>query len=159
MSLLLVCLLSSLFRPYFPLAMASGGTPLQPPPQPPPSISSLKSWAQVASSGPRPFDSSPLQNPPLLAKLKSSTSEFVCFDSDALAHAQSKFQHSLFGKFFGKPSLFDQVKTFLTIKWAEFGEVFISNFPNGFLLIRCASHSIMQHLLCDGPWTINGIIL
>lgn len=77
----------------------------------------------------------------------------------SLLVALSKFQHSLFGKFFGKPPPFDQVKTFLKTKRAEFGKVFISDLPNGFLLIRCASHSIMQHLLCDDPWTINGIIL
>lgn len=41
----------------------------------------------------------------------------------------------------------------------EFGEVTISDLPNGFLLIRCSSHEIMQRILMGGPWSINRIIL
>lgn len=48
---------------------------------------------------------------------------------------------------------------FLLAKWAEVGEVLISDLPNGFLLIRCGSHDVMQHLLTNVPWSINGIIL
>ncbi|XP_039141982.1 uncharacterized protein LOC120279183 [Dioscorea cayenensis subsp. rotundata] len=135
--------------------MASGGHaphPVVPPDRP-------QSWAQVASSNPHSSDTSPLQNPLLLAKLKSSTSQFVRIDGDALARAHLKFQNSLFGKFFGKPPPFDQVKAFLSAKWSQFGEVLISDLPNGFLLLRCDSHDTLKHLLCDGPWSINGIIL
>lgn len=63
------------------------------------------------------------------------------------------------GKFFGKPPPFDQVKASLMVKWAEIGEVLILNLPNEFLLIWCATQDVVQHLLLDGPWSINGIIL
>ncbi|XP_039146854.1 uncharacterized protein LOC120284117 [Dioscorea cayenensis subsp. rotundata] len=35
----------------------------------------------------------------------------------------------------------------------------ISNMPNGFFLIRCASHDVMQKILCGGPWTVDGLTL
>lgn len=35
----------------------------------------------------------------------------------------------------------------------------ISELPNNFFLIRCATKLVMQLLLQDGLWTINGIIL
>ncbi|XP_039136393.1 uncharacterized protein LOC120273757 [Dioscorea cayenensis subsp. rotundata] len=60
--------------------------------------------------------------------------------------------------FFGKPPTFDQVKLILLSKWTDIGEVQIFDLPNGFLLIRCVSQAVMQRLLQDGPWTINGII-
>lgn len=92
--------------------MASGGhaPQLSPPPNHP------QSWVQVASSNPHSSDTSPLQNSLLLAKLKSSTSEFVQIDGDALTYAHLKFQNLLFGKFFGKPPPFEQVKAYLSAK-------------------------------------------
>lgn len=47
-----------------------------------------------------------------------------------------RFQNALYGKFFGKPPPFQQVKMFLTAKWPKIGEVLIFNLSNGFLLIR-----------------------
>lgn len=44
-------------------------------------------------------------------------------------------------------------------KWEEHGEIMISDLPNGFLLTRCPSHSVMQKLLADGPWSLNGLLL
>lgn len=41
----------------------------------------------------------------------------------------------------------------------EVGDLQILNLPDGFLLIRCASHNVMQHFLIDGPWSINGLTL
>lgn len=70
-----------------------------------------------------------------------------------------KFKHALYGKLFGKLPSFDQVKSMLLTRWSEFGEIFISDLPNGFLLIRCSTKKAMQHLLIDGPWSVNGIIL
>lgn len=45
------------------------------------------------------------------------------------------------------------------VKWAKIGEVSIFNLLNGFILIRCGSHEVMQCLFIGGPWSINGIIL
>lgn len=70
-----------------------------------------------------------------------------------------RFQHSLYGKFFGKPPPFEQVKLSLLAKWADIGEVSISDLPNGLLLIRCDSHNVKQRILVEGPWSINGIVL
>lgn len=118
-----------------------------------------QSWAQVVAASARDLDNSPLHNRAILAKLKDSTSEFIRFDGDTMARAHLKFQNSLYGKFFGKPHPFEQVKSFLYAKWIEYGEVSIFDLPNGYLLIRCGSHQTMQKLLTKGPWSINGIIL
>ncbi|XP_039144885.1 uncharacterized protein LOC120282194 [Dioscorea cayenensis subsp. rotundata] len=135
--------------------MASGGqaptsgTPRAPHP----------SWAQLSSKVTPTLDSSPLHNPTVLNKLKASTSEYIKVDNDTLSRVQLRFQHSLIGKFFGKPPSFDQVKSILLKKWENLGEIQISDLPNGFLLIRCPDQIVLQCLLSDGPWTINGIIL
>lgn len=92
-------------------------------------------------------------------KLKETTSDFIRLDGDALSRARRRFQNALHGMFFGKPSPFEPVKIFLMAKWVEIGEVLISDFPNGFLLIPCGSHEVMQHLFLDGPCSINVIIL
>ncbi|XP_039140407.1 uncharacterized protein LOC120277614 [Dioscorea cayenensis subsp. rotundata] len=135
--------------------MASGGqipqtTPLHPSPP---------SWAQIASKVTTTQESSPLHNPAILNKLKETTSDFIKLDNDTLNRARLRFQHFLFGKFFGKPPLFEQVKTILLKKWEKIGEILISDLPNGFILIRCANNTVLQRLLSEGPWTINVIIL
>ncbi|XP_039121328.1 uncharacterized protein LOC120258056 [Dioscorea cayenensis subsp. rotundata] len=135
--------------------MASGGQFPQSLPRP----HSTQSWAQVASSSSRTPAPSPLHNPDLLVKLKNSSPTFVKFDGDSLSRAHQRFQHALFGKFFGKPPPFEQVKKSLMDKWAFVGELQISDLPNGFLLIRCPSHDASQHLLTNGPWSINGLTL
>ncbi|XP_039123445.1 uncharacterized protein LOC120260068 [Dioscorea cayenensis subsp. rotundata] len=94
-----------------------------------------------------------------LNKLKENTSDFVKLDSDALDRARLRFQYSLFGKFFGKPPAFEQVKNILLKKWENIGEILISDLPNGFILLRCPNQTVLQRLLSEGPWTINGIIL
>lgn len=135
--------------------MASGGsTPTTVPIHPSP-----PSWAQIASKHTTTQESSPLHNPAVLQKLKESTSDFIKLDNDTLSRARLRFQHSLFGKFFGKPPLFEQVKNILLKKWEHIGEIHISDLPNGFILIRCSNQSELQRLLSEGPWTINGIIL
>lgn len=129
----------------------------------PPTSSSFPSqqklWAQAASSSSLAFDNSPIHNMQILNKIKESTSSFVRVDDDALTRAHMRFQHALYEKLFGKPPPFDQVKAPLCAKWADIGEVFISDLPNGFILIRCTSHLVSQGLLTEGPWSINGIIL
>ncbi|XP_039130817.1 uncharacterized protein LOC120267186 [Dioscorea cayenensis subsp. rotundata] len=114
-----------------------------------------RSWAQIASQATRTIVGSPLYNSEILGKIKASSSQFVRVDNEELDRARMKFQNSLYGKFFGKPPSFEQVKLILMAKWADLGEVCISDLPNGFLLIRCGSHSVMQKLLQDGPWSIN----
>lgn len=135
--------------------MASGGQNNSPANQRPPP----PTWAQIASKINPTQASSPLHNPKVLNKLKESTSEFVKIDHDTLSRARLRFQHSLFGKFFGKPPPFEQVKDILLKKWENLGEILISDLPNGFLLIRCPEQSVLQRLIAVGPWTINGIIL
>lgn len=44
-------------------------------------------------------------------------------------------------------------------KWVDVDKVQIFDLPNGFLLIRCASDIVMQWLLLEVSWSINGIIL
>ncbi|XP_039146855.1 uncharacterized protein LOC120284118 [Dioscorea cayenensis subsp. rotundata] len=138
-----------------PLAMASGDWH----PAPSPSPTQPKSWAQIASSLRQSSDNSLLHNTHILNKLKETTTNFIRLDSVTMSRARMKFQHALYGKLFGKPPHFDQVKTNLLAKWSIFGEVTISNLPNGFLLIKCSSQKTMQHLLLDGPCSVNGLIL
>lgn len=91
--------------------------------------------------------------------MKSSSSSFIKLDAKSLSLTHQKFQNALFGKFFGKPSLFNQMKKYLMEKWVMIHDLQILDLPNGFLLIRCASHDDLQHLLTEGPWTLNGLTL
>lgn len=61
--------------------------------------------------------------------------------------------------FFGKLPLFDQVKTILQSKWSDIGVINISYLPKGCLLLRCETYEVMQKLLFNGPWAVNGTIL
>lgn len=76
-----------------------------------------------------------------------------------MSKARRRFQNSLYGKFFGKPPPFDQLKKILQTMWSNIGEVDISDLPNGYLLLRCVSQKIMEKILFEGPWSVNGIIL
>lgn len=126
---------------------------------PSPPSSQPKTWAQIASSLQQSTDHSPFHNPQILNKLKDSTSTLIRVDKDAINRACTHFQYALYGKLFEKPPPFAQVKDELLAKWSSFGEVLISDLPNGFMLIRCSSQQTIQHLLLNGPWSVNGIIL
>lgn len=102
---------------------------------------------------------SPLADGPVLNKLKANTSDFVRLDQDTISRARMRFQIALYGKFFGKPPPFEQVKEILSAKWNNLGLFQISNLPNGYLLIQCSTHEAMQKLLFEGPWAVNGIML
>lgn len=117
------------------------------------------SWAEIAAASKGKVAPSPLVEGPMLSKLKETTSDFVFMDLEAKNRAKMQFQHSLYGKFFGKAPPFDIVKANLLARWEEFGEIFISDLPNGYLLIRCAAHKAMQRILFEGPWTVNGVTL
>lgn len=80
-------------------------------------------WAEIAAAVKNRLNPSPLIEGPMLRKLIASTTEFIRFDRDAIARARFRFQHSLIGKFFGKPPPFDQIKSILQSKWNDFGEI------------------------------------
>lgn len=132
--------------------MASGS-------QPHTSVPQGRSWSQIASSLTQSLEKSPLHNVQLLNKLKATTTNFIRLDNEAINRGRMKFQYALYGKLFGKAPTFEQVKTTLLDKWSGIGEVFISDLPNGFLLIHCSSEKVMKRLLLEGPWSVNGMIL
>lgn len=104
----------------------------------------LPSWAEIAAVGRNKMEPSPLVAGPMLTKLKETTTDFVFMNHEAKNRAKRRFQHSLYGKFFfGKSSLFDIVKSNLQSRWEEFGEVFASDLPNGYILIQCVTHEAM----------------
>ncbi|KAJ0961230.1 hypothetical protein J5N97_000776 [Dioscorea zingiberensis] len=70
-----------------------------------------------------------------------------------------RFQHALYGKLFGKDPPFGIVKASLLGLWNELGTIHISDMPNGFLLIRCATAEARDHLLFGGPWTVHRVTL
>lgn len=94
-----------------------------------------------------------------LARLKATVSDTVRVDADIKLRAQIRFQLALYGKLFGKSSLFEMVKTILLGLWKTLGVVHISDMSNGYLLIRCETEVTKQHLLFGGPWSVNGLTL
>lgn len=152
--LLSISLRFLLRRPSLPLAslaMASGGPSSSPVPS---------SWMEIVVAVNNRLPSlSPLVGGPVLCRLKASTSEFICFNGNAMARARLHFQHSLISKFFEKLPPFEQIKEILQTRWAEFGEVVISDLSNGYLLLRCELFDLTQKLLFEGPWSVNGAIL
>lgn len=114
---------------------------------------------EIAAIAQQHPSSSPLQEGPILAKLKVNTSEFIRVDSDAILQASMRFQYALYWKFFGKPPSFEHSKTILQTKCSNFGVIHISNLPNGFLLLRCETHDVILKLLFEEPWAINGMVL
>ncbi|KAJ0982024.1 hypothetical protein J5N97_010279 [Dioscorea zingiberensis] len=70
-----------------------------------------------------------------------------------------RFQNALYGKLFGKSPPFEIVKASLLGLWSTIGTIYISDMPNGYLLIRCETEDVKDHLLFGGPWTVHGITL
>lgn len=106
-----------------------------------------------------PSNPSPIVDGQVLHNLKATTSDFIRFDEDTMGRARLHFQHSLIGKFFGKPSPFDQIKAILHTKWSDFGEISISDLPDGYLLFHYESFDVVQKLMFEGPWGVNGATL
>lgn len=69
------------------------------------------------------------------------------------------FYNALYGKFFGKSLPMDFVRTVLRGLRRQWGEVQIANIPNGFFHIRYETHEMVQKLLFEGPWIVNGLVL
>lgn len=101
----------------------------------------------------------PLLDAETLEKLNMTIKDVHRVDFDCKLWAKQQFQHALYGKLFGKTPAFEYVKMTLLGLWSSVGIVQISNMPNGFFLIRCASHDVMQKILCGGPWTVDGLTL
>lgn len=138
-----------------PLAMASGERHAAPAPP----LTQPRSWAQIASSFRQSTDNSPIHNVHILNRIKNSTTNFIQLDNEAIYRASRRFQFALYGKLFGKSPPFEHVKSELISKWSNYGEIHISDLPNGFMLVHCSSQQSVQNLLSDGPWSVNGIIL
>lgn len=130
------------------LGMASEG---QNPPPPP--------WAEIIVEVRNKAEPSLLVTGLMLTKLKETTTNSVFMDPEAKNKVKRRFQHSLYVKFFRKSSLYDLIKSNLQSRLGEFSEVFVSNLPNGYLLIQCETHEAMQRILFEGPWTVNGFTL
>lgn len=65
----------------------------------------------------------------------------------------------LYGKFLGKALPLNQVKAILYNLWRGMGSFFVANLLNGFYFIQCPSSDMVDSLLHEGPWTINGMVL
>ncbi|XP_039114850.1 putative disease resistance protein RGA4 [Dioscorea cayenensis subsp. rotundata] len=110
---------------FSPLAMASGG---QPPPPP------KKSWSQIAASLTQTIDNSPLHNEQLLNKLKAATSNSLEWTTMQSIEADEISRMLYMASYSGKISPFESgVKSTLLHMWKHFGEILISDLPNGFL--------------------------
>lgn len=95
----------------------------------------------------------------MLAKLKKNMSELVFMDTNDKSKAWMRFQNSLHSKFFEKPLPFQQVKMSMHAKQSDLGVVHISGLPNDYLLIHFETHNVMQKLMLDGLWHLNGNVL
>lgn len=65
----------------------------------------------------------------------------------------------MYDKLFRKSPSFEIIKNILLGLWKAYGPIHISDMPNRYLLIRCASKDSKQQILFGGPWTVNGIAL
>ena len=94
-----------------------------------------------------------------LENLKASITDSVQVDIESSNRARMRFQHALYGKLSGKTPPFDYDKTTLLRLWSPFGVIHISDMPNGYFLILCASDEVKQKVLFGGPCTVSGITL
>lgn len=68
-------------------------------------------------------------------------------------------QTFLFGKFFGKALLLDQVKLTLTDLWKNYGAFSVADMLNGFYFIRCQASKMLCKLFWERPWTVREMVL
>lgn len=72
--------------------------------------------------------------------------------------AREWFQNVLYGKFLEKALLKGTPKATLKDKWKNWSDV-IANLPNGHYHFRCKLYEMMQKLMLDRPWAMNGLVL
>lgn len=80
-----------------------------------------------------------------LEKLKAFVIDFFKIDDDAKFHVEYHFSNALYGKFRSSSPL-DVVKTALLDRWNDWGEVFIADLPNEYLLIQCNFQANMHNI-------------
>lgn len=102
-------------------------------------------------------NSLPLLGPHILEKLKTTITEVHHVDSECKIRAQQRFQYAFYGKLFDKTLDFEYVKTTLLGLWSFVDFVQILDMPNGFFLIHCASHNVMQKVLFGGQWMVEAL--
>ncbi|KAJ0970134.1 hypothetical protein J5N97_023011 [Dioscorea zingiberensis] len=95
---------------------------------------------------------------PLMDRLMASVKNTVTFDAYP-SNAQEKMKGSLYGKFLGRPPPLEVVRENLSKLWETWGDVTVADMANGFFLIRCSSEKMMEEILVEGPWTVNGLTL
>ncbi|KAJ0984231.1 hypothetical protein J5N97_002587 [Dioscorea zingiberensis] len=65
----------------------------------------------------------------------------------------------VFGKFLGRAPPLGVAREALTRLWGHLGEFSVADMLNGFFLIRYSTSEMMETILTEGPWTVNGMVL
>ncbi|KAJ0975853.1 hypothetical protein J5N97_017818 [Dioscorea zingiberensis] len=63
----------------------------------------------------------------------------------------------LYGKIYGRLPPLELIRESLSRQWAELGECTVADMPNGFYMIRCSSEQMLEEVLTEGPWSVNGM--
>ncbi|KAJ0965073.1 hypothetical protein J5N97_026211 [Dioscorea zingiberensis] len=115
-----------------------------------------KSWVRVVQ-GPQ-VDSITYPNP-MLERLKAVVQDTIILDDDLVERLRANKRLSLHGKFLGKPLPLEIAKNGLSRLWEGLGDFKNTDMPNGFYLITCSSELMLEKILTDGPWTVNGLVM
>lgn len=74
-----------------------------------------------------------------LNRLKALVTDMVWLDANTQLRAQMRFQIALYDKLFGKSPHFELVKAALLGLWKGFGNIQLSDMPNGYFVVWYAT--------------------
>ncbi|KAJ0967939.1 hypothetical protein J5N97_024856 [Dioscorea zingiberensis] len=63
----------------------------------------------------------------------------------------------LYGKIYGWLPPLELIRESLSRQWADLGECTMADMPNGFYMIRCSYEQMLEEVLIEGPWSVNGM--
>ncbi|KAJ0974497.1 hypothetical protein J5N97_016462 [Dioscorea zingiberensis] len=119
-----------------------------------------KSWANVVQGqGGRDRMDSVIFPGPMLDRLKAVVQNTVILEDSLVDRIRAKRKLCLHGKFLGKPLPLEVARNGLARLWEDLGWFKIADMPNGFYLITCSSETMLERVLTDGPWSVNGTMM
>ncbi|XP_072993767.1 uncharacterized protein [Typha latifolia] len=118
-----------------------------------------RSWASVAA-GCRKAKAKPGSIPAeILAKLRHQLEDSVVIEPEVLEQCRQRWKLTLFGRFLGKGIPMVWLKTRLAMLWEGIEGFSISDMAEGYYVFRFEKQEDLDHVLTNGPWTVQGQVL
>ncbi|XP_073002499.1 uncharacterized protein [Typha latifolia] len=122
-------------------------------------VEHTRSWASVAAGSKRAPVKPGAIPAEILVKLRNQLKDSVVIEPEVLEKCRERWKLSLFGSFLGKGIPLVRMKTLLGKLWVAIEGFSISDMAEGYYVFRFEKEEDLNHVLTNGPWTIQGQVL